>query len=995
MVFFITMSTSYSVSLPKTHFPMKGDLGLREPFILEWWQNIGLYARIRDLRKGRPLKVLADGPPYANGPIHLGHALNKILKDTVNRLNVMHGFDIDFVPGWDCHGLPIEAQMEKEYLKKGISKREVSLQTLRADCQAFAERWIQEQSLAMQRLGVIGQFDAPYNTMKAHFEACVVQALFELLQKEFIYQGTRPVLWSCTEQTALAEAEVEYKDVTSLALYVRFPIQKNTLGCELLHSCSAAENSSFSVLIWTTTPWSLPGNRAICYHPELSYEALQIEDEDSLMWKKGEWVIVAQDRVPFIQKTLGIKNYSNVFALTEENLRRIRCFHPLRALGYTFDVPLLPASHVTCDIGTGLVHTAPAHGPEDFAVGLKYQLEVPETILPDGTFSCCVPAFAGINMWKSEEVIKDALEKEGTLAFSHPYLHSYPHSWRSKTPLCYRATPQWFIRLDKKGHEESLRNKALRSIEEGQVSWHPKSSAHRLANMVRNRPDWCISRQRAWGIPLMFFVNKKTGACLNDPLVFKKLYERVLKEGVNFWFTDAPFHMFPDISAQDWIKVEDIMDVWLESGLTYRAVLKECSTELQPLWPAWAYFEGSDQHRGWFQSSLLTGIALEERPPFRSVLTHGFLLDSSGEKQSKSKGNGIDPVEFVKEHGADLLRLWVAHEDYEKDIRVGDEVFARVKDMYKKYRNTLRFMLGVLQGIGVENILPIHQLDFLSRRVLYTLFRAHQELLETLSLEKVAQADFQGRCLNIQYFLKSVMQVCTDLSVFYLDVKKDVLYCDALDSFSRNQVRTTLLYCFIFLCKHLAPILPFTTEEAWTIFGKEVFGLGSFISTREWKKDLQSNTGTLLNWLKEEEVLQECAYWSVHLQDIFSPPACFADWDGAGCVEHILSIRGQVTEALESYRKNKEIKGSLDAGVQIYLTQKDEGIAGKYKECYEKILLELCLTSDLKIFWDQDSPAIKIDVLSWHKCPRCWKKYKDVQEGHLCTRCKEVVESCG
>ncbi|ETZ07078.1 isoleucine--tRNA ligase [Holospora obtusa F1] len=983
---FFMVRASYPVLLPNTQFPMKGDLSLKEPLILSWWKNIKLYDCIRALRKGRSLKVLADGPPYANGPIHLGHALNKILKDIVNRFNVIYGFDIDFVPGWDCHGLPIEAQIEKEYLKKGVKKREVSSHVLRTHCRDFAERWIEEQSVAMQRLGVLGKFDDLYSTMKSDFEACVVQALFELFQKDLIYQGTRPVLWSCVEQTALAEAEVEYKDITSLALYVKFPV------CSSISDCGLNESRT-SVLIWTTTPWSLPGNRAICYNFEFVYVLVEIEDEDSNLWKKGERIIIAQDRISCLESALGLKKYRIASVLTQDVLKKIFCHHPLNTLGYTFKVPLLPALHVTCDVGTGFVHTAPNHGPEDFLVGVKYHLEIPETILSDGTFSECAPGFTGKNMWKTDIAIKDALLQANTLGGYHEYLHSYPHSWRSKTPLCYRTTPQWFIRLDQEGKEGSLREKALHAIQEGKVSWHPKSSSLRLANMLRNRPDWCISRQRAWGIPLMFFVNKRNGACLNDSSIFQKLYERVQKEGVDFWFTDEPFLMFPELSPQDWYKVEDIMDVWLESGLTHRSVLKNRTTENFSLWPAWAYFEGSDQHRGWFQSSLLTGVALENRPPFQSVLTHGFLLDESGEKQSKSKGNGIDPVKFTNEHGADLLRLWVAHEDYEKDIRVGDEVFARVKDMYKKYRNTLRFMLGVLNGISVKDLLPIHQLDFLSRRVLYNLYHTHTELLTTLSLDQVTNSEFQGRCLNVQSFLKRVIQVCTDLSIFYLDVKKDTLYCDASDAFSRKQVLTTLLYCFIFLCKHLAPILPFTTEEAFSIFGKEVLGLGDLIDTPEWKKDLSLDAVELLSWFKKEGVLQEREYWSVHLQDIFSPSSCFKDWDGSTCSEHILGIRSQVTEILEIYRKNKEIKSSLDAKVYIDLMNEDGVIAGAYKDFYETILIELCMTSDLKIRWNQACRTVKVEVLNWNKCPRCWKRYSDIQESQICQRCHSVLMS--
>ncbi|PPE03448.1 isoleucine--tRNA ligase [Holospora curviuscula] len=980
------MSASYPVLLPKTQFPMKGDLGVREPITVAWWKTINLYALLRELRNGKPLKVLADGPPYANGPIHLGHALNKILKDMVNRFNVLHGFDIDFVPGWDCHGLPIEAQIEKQYLKKGIKKREISGEELRTQCREFAEHWIQDQSSAFQRLGVMGQFDTPYCTMEKTFEASVIQALFELFEKDYIYQGTRPVLWSCAEQTALAEAEVEYQNITSLALYVKFPVHPRIL------STYFQGFSAVSVIIWTTTPWSIPGNRGICYHPELSYVCIRVEDGNSLAWEKGEGVLVAQDRLSAIQQELGVTQYSIISTIPEAMLRNIVCLHPLYALGYTFDVPLLPGTHVTCDIGTGFVHTAPSHGPEDFVVGLKYKLEIPETILPDGKFASHVPRFFGVDMWKAN--IKEALEETGMLVSAQSYLHSYPHSWRSKTPLCYRTTPQWFIRLDTEDPECSLRAHALSAIEAGMVSWHPRSSAHRLSNMLRHRPDWCISRQRAWGIPLMFFLHKETGVCLKDSLIFQALCERVQREGVDFWFTDAPFQMFPELSPQMWTKVEDIMDVWLESGLTHRAVLKSRSENAQQLWPAWTYFEGSDQHRGWFQSSLLTGVALEGRPPFQSVLTHGFLLDAKGEKQSKSQGNGIDPVEFSKEHGADLLRLWVAHEDYEKDIRVGEEVFARVKDMYKKCRNTLRFMLGALHDLSAEELLPVHELDFLSRRVLHTMHQVHELLLHSLSLDQVTNPTFQGRCLNIQSFLRHLVHFCTDLSVLYFDIKKDTLYCDAPQALARKQVRTTLVYCFMFICKHLAPILSFTAEEAFTIFGKEILRLETLIHTPQWKRDIVSpHANKVWQWLHQNALVQERAYWSVHLQDVFTPPSCFGAWEGASCNAHVLTIRREVTEALEVLRKNKQIKSSLEAGVCIGLTVEDGRIAEPYAHLYENIFLELCLVSNVKILWDQEYFSVKVEVLAWNKCPRCWKLYQDIQKDALCARCETVLAS--
>lgn len=964
---------------------MKGSLSTTEPITQAWWKQIGLYGLMRILRKDRPVKVLADGPPYANGDIHLGHALNKILKDMMNRFNASHGWDIDFVPVWDCHGLPIESQVEKGYLKQGISKRDVSTLKLREDCQAYAESWITRQSASFQRLGVLGDFDQYQTTMQPQFEGAVVDAVFRLLNQGDIYQGNRPVLWSCAEQTALAEAEVEYKEINSTAMYVKFPLTAE--------SCNALGHldRKVSVVIWTTTPWSLPGNRAICYHPAIEYVMVRI-DETHEAWTEGEYLIIAQKRIEALKDALNLGRYTRCETLDTFKLSSLICHHPLSNLGYSFDVPLLSGDHVTCDIGTGLVHTAPSHGPEDFAVGLKHGLEIPETILPDGSFSQSAPGFVGLNMWSSTSDIVQALQASHTLVSHAVYRHSYPHSWRSKTPLCYRAAPQWFIGLDRRQDTSlSLREKAIAATEGDEVSWHPKGSHKRLSSMLSHRPDWCISRQRAWGIPLMFFVNKKTGECLKDPTIFSKLHERVCKEGVDFWFTDEPFRMFPQLSQETWEKVEDIMDVWLESGLTHVAVLKSREKNGQKLWPAWAYVEGSDQHRGWFQSSLLTGVALEGCAPFQSVLTHGFLLDDAGEKQSKSKGNVINPIEFANQQGADILRLWAAHEDYEKDISVGKTVFKGVEDMYRKCRNTLKFLLGALQDLSVEELLPVDQLDFFSRYTLSNMTRTHEALLYALSLEEVTNSTFPGRCLNIQSFLKILMNFCADLSALYVDVKKDTLYCEDITSSKRHQVRTTLLHAFIFLCKHLSPILAFTTEEAFSMFGKEILGLGTHVREAQWKEHLQS--AELWQWMVQQNLVQETPYWSVHLQDAYTPSPAFSDWEGAPYGSHLIELRSEVTTALEAARTAKRIGSSLEAKVILELTPQDEGVAGPYAKAYPKLLEELCLTSDFEVRWSASERSVKIEVLSWSKCPRCWKLAPEVSPEHLCQRCTQVCKA--
>ena len=978
------MSASQNILLPKTDFPMKGSLATTEPVTQSWWQEIGLYGLIRMLRKDRPVKVLADGPPYANGDIHLGHALNKILKDMMNRFNAMHGWNIDFVPVWDCHGLPIESQVEKDYLKQGRSKHDVSPLKLREDCQAYAEFWITRQSSSFQRLGVLGDFDHYQSTMQPQFEGAVIEALFKLLNQGQIYQGNRPVLWSCAEQTALAEAEVEYKEVVSTALYVKFPL--TDASCTSL----GYAKHPVSVIIWTTTPWSLPGNRAVCYHDAIQYALVRVEESHG-SWQEGEYFIIAQERLEALNNVLNLGKHTVIHVLESKTLGALNCRHPLYDLGYTFTVPLLSADHVTCDIGTGLVHTAPSHGPEDFAVGLKHGLDVPETILPDGAFSASAPGFTGLNMWNATPAILEALQNSGSLITHAPYHHTYPHSWRSKTPLCYRAAPQWFIGLDyPKDSTGSLREKAIAAVEGDAVSWHPKGSHKRLSSMLQHRPDWCISRQRAWGIPLMFFVNKETGECLKDPAVFAVLQERVLQEGVNFWFTDAPFEMFPHLSKDTWKKVEDIMDVWLESGLTHIAVLKPRDNDGQSLWPAWAYVEGSDQHRGWFQSSLLTSIALEGRPPFESVITHGFLLDEQGEKQSKSKGNVVNPIEFANQQGADILRLWAAHEDYEKDISVGKAVFQGVEDMYRKCRNTLRFLLGALQDLRAEELLRFDQLDFFSRHTLWNMARTHQELLKALSLKEVTQANFSERCLNIQSFVKTLINFCNDVSALYVDVKKDTLYCEAVTSLKRYQVRTTLLHVFIFLCKHLGPILAFTTEEAFSMFGKEILGLGEHVREQDWKHHLHDEGKLLWQWMIQNNLLQDTPYWSVHLQTVYAPCATLESWDRAPYSTHLIELRKEVMNALEASRQAKMIKSSLEAKVILGLTAQDEGIAGAYAPDYPGLLEELCLTSAFEIRWGQVERNVTVEALSWDKCPRCWKLTSEVTSQGMCPRCTKV-----
>jgi isoleucyl-tRNA synthetase len=666
----------FPVFLPNTPFPMRGDLPKREPDLLARWERIGLWERTRAQAAGRTPFVLHDGPIYSNGHLHIGHALNRILKDVVMRAHRMAGQDVNYIPGWDTHGLPIEWKVEEEYRKTGRDKDAVPVLDFRAECRAYSDNWMGIQADEFRRLGVTGDWAGRYATMDFSSEAAIAGEICKFLLNGALYRGLRPVMWSPVEKTALAEAEIEYHDRTSDTVYVRFPIVSGPV-------------QDASIVIWTTTPWTMPANRALAYGPEIDYALVVVDAvaEGSLA-RPGERILIAEALIGDVAKATGVSAHHVVHVYKGAELAGTVAAHPLRGQGFDHDARLLPGAYVTTDQGTGFVHIAPAHGEEDFALSREYGVEVPEAVLDDGTYAAWMPLFAGIHVFKAAKPVSDAIEAAGGLLARGTLLHSYPHSWRSKAPVIYRATPQWFIRMD---GPEQIRARALEAI--GQTAFIPEAGRNRLASMVAGRPDWCISRQRAWGVPIPVFVDRRTGEPLRDPAVVERIVDAFKTEGADAWYSSpATRFLGNERDPAQYEQVMDIVDVWFESGSTHGFALEDRGGP----WPADLYLEGSDQHRGWFQSSLLEGIGTRGRAPFKAVLTHGFVLDENGRKMSKSLGNVTAPQEVTDKLGADILRLWVVNSDVSEDLRIGPEILKQQAELYRRLRNTLRWLLGSL-----------------------------------------------------------------------------------------------------------------------------------------------------------------------------------------------------------------------------------------------------------------------------------------------------------
>ena len=781
-----------TVFLPATAFPMRGDLPKREPAILARWQAMGLWERLRAQSAGRPKFTLHDGPPYANGNIHIGHALNKILKDVVNRGRQMTGYDALYIPGWDCHGLPIEWRIEEEYRKTGRDKDQVPLLDFRAECRAYAQAWLDVQSGEFQRLGVAGDWANRYATMDFGAEATIATEINRFVLNGALYRGLRPVMWSTVEKTALAEAEIEYADHTSTTIWVRFPV----ISPGVFHDAC--------VVIWTTTPWTMPGNRGLAYGAEIEYALLRVDGvSETSLSRIGERVIVALKLLPNYLDDAGITLHHVLGVHAGSELDGIICAHPWRGSGYDFDVPMMAGDFVTTDAGTGIVHMAPAHGEDDFALCRAHGIAVPETVGDDGTYLPHVPLFAGQHVFRAAEPVCEALVQAGGLVARGKLVHSYPHSWRSRAPLIWRATPQWFIRMDGPEH---IREKALAALD--QTKFVPDQARRRIGSMVAGRPDWCISRQRAWGVPIPVFVNRATGEVLRDPDVAARVANVFTEEGADAWFSSPPSRFLGnERDAADYEQVRDIVDVWFESGCTHVFTLEQRGLP----WPADLYVEGSDQHRGWFQSSLLEAIGTRGAAPYKAILSHGFTLDEQGRKMSKSLFNTLAPSKIADEYGIDILRLWVMNTDITEDQRLGKEILKQQAELYRRLRNTLRWLLGSLAGFTEAEALPYADMPELERLMLHRLSD-----LDARVRHAAASYDWAGLIPELHGFC------ATDLSAFYFDIRKDSLYCDRPDAKRRRAARTVLDHLHRCLCLWLAPTLVFTAEEAWTTrFGEE------------------------------------------------------------------------------------------------------------------------------------------------------------------------------
>jgi isoleucyl-tRNA synthetase len=945
------MPTDYrpTVFLPKTDFPMRGGLPQLEPKLIARWQQIGLYRRLREASQGREKFVLHDGPPYANGDIHLGHALNKILKDVINRAQQMSGKDAPYVPGWDCHGLPIEWIVEEKYRAKGQSKDSVPIARFRRECREFAAHWVGVQRRQFERLGVIGDWDNPYLTMSYAAEAQIVREIGKFLVNGGLYKGAKPVLWSVVEQTALAEAEVEYHDHRSNTVWVRFPIV----------TASRRELEGAAAVIWTTTPWTLPGNRAIAYSAALEYAVIQVdavgERSRTVAYgsdrELGEKLLVALPLVEELCQKATIERHTVLHVLPGSALVGTVARHPLAGQGYDFPVPLLAADFVVADQGTGLVHIAPGHGADDWELGQASGLPVPDTVGPDGVYLPQVPLFAGHAVYTrdgkpgdADRLVGAAVEAAGGLLARGTLVHSYPHSWRSKAPLIFRNTPQWFISMTANG----LRQKALTAIDE--TRWIPPQGRNRIYAMIESKPDWCISRQRAWGVPIPVFVNRKTGEPLRDGVVVERVAQAVEREGADAWHTtDAALFLGDAYDPADWEKVTDIIEVWFDSGSTHAFVLEQ-RPELQ--WPASLYLEGSDQHRGWFNSSLIESCGTRGRAPYEAVLTHGFILDETGRKQSKSLGNVVAPEDVIKQSGADILRLWVVASDYTEDLSLGPEILKHLGDAYRRLRNTLRYLLGALAGFTPAEAVPATQMPELERWVLHRL----TELDRTVR-RSIADYDFHELFTALHNFC------AVDLSAFYFDVRKDRLYCDAADDPQRRATRTVLDQTFDCLVRWLAPILCFTAEEAWLARHGDSPGR------------------------------------SVHLELFAQVPAEWGDPELGQRFKALREVRGVVTGALEVERAAKRIGSSLQAAVDISVDDA-RGVDGID-------WAEMCITSaanvrvggapeDAFTLPGVPSVAVVVKEAPGERCGRCWRVLPEVGEiaGHddLCRRCAAVFD---
>ncbi len=923
-----------TLNLPKTKFAMKANLAQREPNMLKQWEDSGIYQKLRAKAAGRPKFILHDGPPYANGDIHIGHAVNKILKDIIIKSQTLGGYDAPYIPGWDCHGLPIELNVEKKLGKAGVK---VDEKTFRNGCREYAAKQVAGQKADFIRLGVMGDWDNPYLTMNYDFEANIIRTLGKIIDKGHLHKGSKPVHWCTDCGSALAEAEVEYEDKTSPAIDVRFTAVDKPAVLAVFNA-SDDSDKPLNAVIWTTTPWTLPANQAVALHPDFDYV---------LVDTGSELLILAEDLYQSALQRYGVEQSEVVGRCKGYQLENQLLQHPF----YDRQVPVILGDHVMADSGTGAVHTAPGHGQEDYVVGMKYNLEVDNPVGPNGCFVSGTPLFEGQHVFKANPLVLEVLKENGALLHHEDLFHSYPHCWRHKTPIIFRATPQWFISMDQNG----LRKLALDAVKH--TTWLPEWGQARIEGMLENRPDWCISRQRTWGVPIALFVHNETQELHPDTqTLIEKVAQRVEQEGIDAWFELEPAELLGD-DAQNYTKVSDTLDVWFDSGVTHACVIKQ-REELQ--FPADLYLEGSDQHRGWFQSSLLSSVAVNDVAPYKEVLTHGFVVDAQGKKMSKSKGNVVAPQKIMKTLGADILRLWVSSTDYTGEVSVSDEILKRTADAYRRIRNTARFMLANMDGFDpAQNCLNVEQMLPLDRWIVVKAEFLQQEIIGAYE-----QYDFHQVYQKVHNFC------AMDLGAFYLDVIKDRQYTTQPDSIARRSAQTALYHIVEAMTRWIAPILSFTAEELWDFIPGE----------------------------RDESVFFESWY--------AFPPEIQDEMDDAFW-QKVLAVRVACSKEMEKLRVDKTIGSSLDAEVDLYC--EDELLATLEK--LEDELRFVLITSYVRLHKMADKPATAVDAedvsdlaltvkASEHpKCVRCWHHREDVGQNaehpELCGRCVENVAGEG
>jgi isoleucyl-tRNA synthetase len=928
-----------TVNLPSTAFPMKADLARREPEMLAWWEARGTYRKLREIAKGRPPFILHDGPPYANGAIHIGHSVNKVLKDIIVKSRTLDGHDAPYVPGWDCHGLPIELQVEKA---GGKEARLLDARTFRQKCREYATEQVDVQRRDFIRLGVMGDWDDPYLTMKPRYEAEQLRAFAQIIRNGHLYKGHKPVHWCLDCRSALAEAEVEYDDRTSPSIDVRFEVADRA---ELSRRCGgvALPEGRASVVIWTTTPWTLPANQAVALHPEFDYSLLAIEAAAG-----HELLVLATELAESVLKRAGVAGSHEMARVKGAALEGLKLRHPF----YERVVPVILGEHVTLDSGTGAVHTAPGHGQEDFIIGQRYGLAVDNPVGNDGRFLPTTPLFAGEKVWDANPRVVEVLRERGVLLHHEPFRHSYPHCWRHKTPVIFRATPQWFISMEQAG----LRQAALAEIT--RVQWMPDWGEQRITGMIAGRPDWCISRQRRWGVPLALFTHRETRELHpRTPELVDRVADRVEQGGIDAWFDLDPRDVLGD-EADQYEKVPDIMDVWVDSGVSHH-----CVTKMRPevLNPADLYLEGSDQHRGWFHSSLLTAVAQKGHAPYKAVLTHGFTVDEKGRKMSKSLGNVVAPQKVVSTLGADVLRLWVASTDYANEISVSDEILKRMADSYRRIRNTARFLLGNLAGFDpARDAVPLTGLVDLDRWAIARTRELQQEVIEAY------------RNYDFHLIYQKVHNFCVvDMGGFYLDVLKDRLYTTPALGLPRRSAQTAMNHVLEAMVRWLAPILSFTAEEIWRHMPGE----------------------------RPESVF--FTTWAA----LPGGEAASARVDWA----RVLEVRAAVLRELERLRVEGSIGAPLDAVVELYAVPAVRAALTPLGDELRFVLI----TSEAHVHPAETRPTdavpadpatetglwIRVQPSTAVKCVRCWHKRADVgSDAHhpeLCARCAVNLDGAG